>query len=340
MFYIGYDKEVGGIGDFVYIIFQYYYFYISNGIANANEFKICIPDHPLKHCIECIQDEPEQCKKIRVIACSNVSEIFINDIYSEFLILLRCCCASPQNFDFATSFGLRKISNIHHVLIYSNMNDFLHLCVRYASKSKLSVLRREFREKVFCISPRVLKYADYLISCSPVSYNEKYSAIHIRCGDKYLRKCGGADGAPDDRCSPESDELKKKVECGVNFLRRVDPIPIFIFCDNAEIKSDLAKQFNCYTFNTTIIHISDTDKTEIEGFITPSLADPQNFEISNNSTIDTFAEFVLLSRSTEIFAVSISNFSQVPAFIYDIPIYTIDTNDTNDTNNIIKCTVI
>jgi len=288
MFYIGYNQEVGGIGDFVYIIFQYYYFYVSNGIITASDIKICIPEHSLKNCIECIEYEPKHCKKIRAIAHSNVSNIFIHHIYSNSY----------------------KISPI---LIYSNMNDFLHICIRHASKSMLSVLRREFREKVFCISPRVLNFVDHLITCSPISNSKIFSAIHIRCGDKYLRKYNSND-IIDDRCSPGSDELYKKVDCGVNFLRRAQrSIPIFIFCDNEIIKNDLAERFNCYTFNIEIVHIVDTDK------------------FSDKATIDTFSEFVLLSRATEIFAVSISNFSRVPAFIYDIPIYTIDMD------NIVKC---
>lgn len=289
MLYIGYDPEVGGIGDFVYILFQFYYFYVSCG-GCAAAIQICIPDHPLKHCIECIADAEPSLEKVRAIACATLSNTFVRRIYSDVLKTR---------------------------LIYSNMNDFLHLYVRHAPPSKINVLRREFREQVFRVSPRISEYVETLIASSPAFYcGGKYAAIHIRCGDKYLR--GGGGGEDDERCSPETSALEEKFERGVNFLRRRAAhrnIPIFIFCDNTEVKRNLAAVYKCHLFDTNIIHISDAS-------------------VAADATIETFAEFVLLSRAIEIFAVSISNFSQVPAFIYDIPIYTMVSD------KIVKCITI
>ena len=331
MLYIGYDKEVGGIGDFVYILFQIYYFYSNIGADAANNIKICIPNHSLKKCIECFHDEPNSCEKIRIIASSMLDNIFINDIY--------CNLKNIESED-------------KHHIIYSNMNDFLHLSVRNAPPSKINVLKKDFREKVFRISPFLLEHVDNLILKSRVSNfcggvrSEtenvvNYSAIHIRCGDIFLRGGGGGGGGGDNaykQCSPKIEKIENIFKRGVDFLQRSGSIPIFIFCDNIEVKNDLAERFNCYTFPTKVIHIADTDD-----FTTPSRESPQNFDFTtpstlqnfentNSAAIDTFAEFVLLGRSKEIFAVSVSNFSQVPAFIYDIPIYTIDTN----TNEIIR----
>lgn len=276
MLYIGYDHNVGGVGDFVYILFQYYYFYRASGVVDIN---ICIPDHPLKHCIECMDAVPPNAQIIRTIACASISNVFVKYMYN-----LKPGCAGCA------------------LLLYSNMNDYLHLCVRHAPPSKLAVLRREFRERVFRVSPRISNYVDALVAASPAAQG-KYAAIHVRLGDKYLRGSSPV-GSVDERCSPET--VEHKFDRGVRFLRARlgKTVPIFIFCDNIGYKTYLAEKYQCCYFKTQVVHVAaETESAE-------------------NAVFDTFAEFVLLSRAVEIFAVSISNFSQVAAFIYDVPIFT------------------
>lgn len=291
MLYIGYNHEVGGIGDFVYILFQYYYYYNSRGLSSiAQNIQICITNHPLKKCIECVEP-PDEYYLIRTIACASISNVFVKYLY---------------NFPIASE----------NVLLYSNMNDYLHLCVRHASPSKLAILRREFRETVFRVTPQITEYVDTLIAASPAFYMAqpaRYVAIHVRLGDAYLRR--GAAASVDSRCSPEN--VEQNFAMGVNFLRRRngEATPIFIFCDNSVFKEKLAIKYGCYYFSTEVVHVAATETEE-------------------TAIIDTFAEFVLLSRAAEIFAVSISNFSQVPAFIYDIPIFTVKSGE------IIKCMTI
>lgn len=285
MIYIGYNKEIGGIGDFCYILFQFYFFY-SNVLYYKPELKIYIPEHSLKYCIECITTEPANINIINIISKTNISNIFITNIYN-----------------------IKDTEKEKDILIYSNMNDFLHILIRYCNKTKLSVLKKEFRENIFHITPFIREYTENIKQKSGIT--GKYMAIHIRCGDKYLLN---NINNKDVRCSPDNI-LEQKFILGLEFLKKINSnIPICIFCDNHSYKKYLAEKYNCFYFLTEIIH------TSIEN-------------IDNNSCFDTFSEFVLLSEASIIFALTISNFSRVPSFIFDVQIYSFISGDNL---NIIK----
>jgi hypothetical protein len=299
MLYIGYRPEVGGIGDFVYILFQYYYFLNERCGGVSDGITICIPNHPLNHCIKCVTEEPPNIPIVNIIAHSMVSADFIT-FYRKY------------------KRGSGDGGSGGDALIYSNMNNFLHLCVKYAPKSKIAVLKRDFRERIFMFTPFIQNRADKLFAgagagASPLG--AQFYAIHVRCGDAVLR--GGGGGAP-------PQEIENKFARGVEFLRArggggatTPPPPVFIFTDNKNYRNYLAQAYDCFYVSTEIVHIADDAATK-------------------TAIIDTFTEFVLLSRATAIFTVVNSNFSRVAAFIFDVPIYTF-AGGGGDGGNIIKC---
>jgi hypothetical protein len=270
--YIGYDYNIGGIGDFVYILFQIYCYTQDTAAAVAMatpvDIKVCIPNHPFKHCIECLQIEPENVPVKHAISSWLISTVILDEIE-------KCAC-DPQ----------------YNVLVYANMNHFLHLYVEEMPPSKRELYRREFCG-IFVTTP----FIEARIAATVTDIAARYNSIHVRCGDKFL--VGGVEADTDVRFSPELTDNENKIETEVLRLREQNR-DIYLFCDNQEYKAYLSQKYNLRVFSTHIIHTSLVPVTDnIEPYL------------------DVFCEFVLLGRSHHICAMSKSNFSRMAGLIYE-----------------------
>jgi len=297
MFYIGYEPDVGGIGDFIYILFGAFCWCKKYNV----EMGICIPAHPLNKCINCIKEEPEGARIIRCITKTNVSCVLTDEI-------ARHRGGGGEAAD---------------VVVYSNMNDYLHIYLEYMSHSLKKVLLEEFRRDV-------LKYTDFIEEriYDFISHNnsfdthfsseqpqqQEYFAIHLRCGDRYLRTDSGLgtdsgnNSNSSSRCNSRGAAGEKRIK-NIDIAARVEAAAeyfrtgavgaqIYFFCDNQKLREQYAQKYGFLYLPTKIIHIADA-------------ADAS----TSAAVIDSFCEFVILSRAKCVVALTKSNFSYVSSLI-------------------------
>lgn len=276
--YVGYKPEVGGIGDFYYILFQIFCYCRDHNIQT----KLCIPNHPLNLCmIASEKNEPDDIVKKTVITTKNIDPFLTNEIE-------KMSRGELQN----------------DLLIYTNMNDFLHLYVKYMNPIKRQVLLREFCAAGFLTFTHAVEKC--ISNYTSIFQGEDYIAIHVRCGDSSFRSTKNA--TQDLRIANDGTEyatnIDFRMQLAVCFLRTEYPnTPICIFSDNEELKQVYSQLYELVYFPTKIIHIADTEN------------DTQYY-------IDSFCEFVMLGRAKAIFAFSVSNFSRISGFLFETPVYT------------------
>lgn len=273
MLYMGYEPEVGGIGDFVYILFQTYCWCRKNHLKMG----ICIPSHKLNKCISCIEREPDGAEIHHVITHENIN-CKLTDVIASI----------PKN----------------DVVVYGNMNDYLHIFVKYMDKRLLNILLQEFKKYVFQYTDFIENRISTLIENT--IQTTQYVAIHLRCGDKFLRK---NKDYKDYRIDLDGDsamiEVYEKIQRAVDFLNEKYPnIPICLFCDNAIIREQVSEKFGFLYFSTQIVHIGDDETTECNG------------------VYDSFCEFVILGRAQCVFSITRSNFSNISSFVHGAQFYT------------------
>lgn len=132
------------------------------------------------------------------------------------------------------------------------------------------------------------------------SFNDDFTAIHVRCGDKYMSKinCFG-----DSRLAP--NKALNKINSVIKILKKKYGLEVKIFTDNYYIKN----RFIQNTFNTNIGHTVVTD--------------------NEDEILDSIVEFVLLGLSAATVMMTNSGFSFWTSFIYDVPLYKYDDENDN-----------
>jgi hypothetical protein len=177
------------------------------------------------------------------------------------------------------------------------MNDYLHIYLEYMNPSLKYVLLEEFRRDV-------LKYTDFIETHIIQNYlsHTEYFAIHLRCGDGFLRGGGGGGGGEN---RVKSLDIEQRIEDSATYLsgaqnESTPGAPIYFFCDNETIREHYAQKYGFLYFPTKIIHIADA-------------ADASAAAAA--AVIDSFCEFVILGRAKCVVALTKSNFSYVSSLI-------------------------
>lgn len=262
-----------GLGDTIRSIFAFYVFCKINKIP----FFLYLKDSKLK---KYITDSFEYNKKLE--------ELYLKDADGKILGLDDERIPKTEYF-IDVNDGLKKflddvkddIGGMY--IVYSNLFDFVSF--EEMSKYKTSFLTfLQFKKPV-------LKRVDELYN----STNDDFTAIHIRCGDKYMDKvnCIG-----DSRIMP--NEAYGKVNKIMKYLKDKYKLDVKIFTDNNYLKT----RFHMNTFNTKIGHTVLTN--------------------NDDELLDALVEFVLLGFSAITVSLTNSGYSFWPSFIYDVPLYKYD----------------
>lgn len=160
--------------------------------------------------------------------------------------------------------------------------------------------------------------------------NDDFMCIHVRCGDYYYLKTSEQKlTSPDIRISPEQalinikyilekvEEVKKEEKCSSN---------IIVMCDNDILKDALK---TIYTTNDTTDNNTDnnTDNTNKKvsilntGIYHIALV-PYKYDSEYlKNYIDSVVEFYILTKSKKNICLSVSGFSCMSSYIYDVPLY-------------------
>lgn len=129
---------------------------------------------------------------------------------------------------------------------------------------------------------------------------DDFTAIHIRCGDKYMNK---VNCVSDSRLAP--NKAFSKITKLLKLLKKKYGVETRIFTDNDYVKTRFIKN----TFDTKIGHVVVTDDTD--------------------EILDSLVEFILLGFAVVTVTLTNSGFSFWSSLIYNVPLYTYD--DETDT---------
>lgn len=235
---------------------------------NNIEHKLYIPDHPLNQCLVCITSKLNYPIK-KFIDCNP------NSVLNE---LNKCK------------------DNNYHIILHCNVFKFI-------SFEKLKMFRTEFKNFLQLsskINDRISYFKDDI-------NNIDYTAIHIRCGDKFM-ECNSQSIHTDARVNPTAEILYNNLENVIQHLRDKYNLPIFIFTDVKTLRDKICDKYNLLSFNTEIHHVaSNSDK--------------------DGAFIDTISEFELLGNAKIIVKLAYTGFAFWSAFINDVPLYIYQNND-------------
>jgi len=262
--YSSYTYGCGGYGDFIRSLFAFFVYCTENNIKHI----LYIPNHPLNQCFECITENLSYPVK-KYIDMGN---------YDKELIIAELNRCSDENYN---------------IIIYSNTFNFVsfELLKKYT-----------FEFKIFLKLSDAVKHR--IDTLKNQINNIEYTAIHIRCGDKFM-ECNSQCINDDIRIDPAQDILYKKLTKSINYLKNNYNLPICLFTDVQSLKEKLCKQYDLLCFNTEIHHTACTSNKE-------------------NAFIDSVVEFELLGQSKAIIKFTNTGFAFWSAFINNIPLFIYD----------------
>lgn len=262
-----------GLGDTIRSIFAFFVYCKMNKI----EFYLNLQDSKLK---DFIKDSFEINKKLE--------EFYFKDADGNILSLDDDRIPKTQYF-IDVNDGIDKflfdikddIGGMY--IVCSNLFDFVTF--KDMAKYKTDFL------KFLQFKKNVLDRVTFLYE----SIKDDFTAIHIRCGDKYMDK---VNCVADSRIKP--NEAYSKVNNIIKYMEQKFGLKVMIFTDNYYLKNRFSKN----TFDTKIAHnVTSNDKHEL---------------------LDVVSEFILLGFSVGTVTLTNSGYSFWPSFIYDVPLYMYD----------------
>jgi hypothetical protein len=235
----------------------------------------------------------------------------IGDLIKFFTCLVQLCIEHKIKIHYyLTNLAVNKFLLLKHPELYLsnintqpiNLSDINDLNI--ISDDKYYIVQPHLMYKIIDYSKLYLKGSDIfyfskeVIERSKTFKLENYISIHVRLGDKYLEIPAHLIQCITDVRPYDEDKISKCIEKNIN-------TNIVLFCDNLQYKQKMKEKY-------PFIHLTDF---KIGHTALPSTTD--------ENTIDTLAEFYLLSKSQKIFIANESGFPVMSSKFYNIPLLNI-----------------